>query len=149
VNRPLIAGVVVPTDSKGRTILIRMKRPCFNDEESYWELPGGAVEPGESAVESAKRELLEETGYICDGAELLPVDFEAVPGMGSTPHRVVFLTNCHPGEKPVIDATAEGIVECGHFSDVEIDAMIARQEIRSLVTLGAIVLDRRRRNRAL
>lgn len=31
--------------------------------EPSWELPGGAVDPGESIIEAAQREVLEESGY--------------------------------------------------------------------------------------
>jgi hypothetical protein len=101
-------------------------------------------------LESAKRELQEETGYTCGGsAELLPVDWEAVPGMGSTPHRVVFLSNCEPSGRPTGDVGSEGIVESRAFTDAEIDDLIAKRAIRSLVTLAAIFLQRRRRMGAL
>lgn len=33
-----------------------------------WHFPGGGVEPGESAEDNARRETLEETGHVIDGA---------------------------------------------------------------------------------
>ncbi len=36
-----------------------------------WEIPGGALEPGESHIETARRECLEETGYDCGEPQLL------------------------------------------------------------------------------
>jgi 8-oxo-dGTP pyrophosphatase MutT (NUDIX family) len=36
-----------------------------------FEIPGGMVDPGESPLEAAKRELLEETGYISNDWALI------------------------------------------------------------------------------
>ena len=35
----------------------------YNPKREGWEMPGGRIEGGESAVDAAKREYLEESGY--------------------------------------------------------------------------------------
>jgi ADP-ribose pyrophosphatase len=52
---------VVGLTRQQEVLLIRQYR--HGVERVIWELPGGIVEPGESPLQAAKRELLEETGY--------------------------------------------------------------------------------------
>lgn len=64
-------GVVV--DDTGRVLLIRARdlrgRPV-------WTLPKGALGPGESSADAARREVQEETGYRCIVArEFAPVTY--------------------------------------------------------------------------
>jgi 8-oxo-dGTP pyrophosphatase MutT (NUDIX family) len=59
-----IAISIVPIDSEGFTYLVGQYRYTLN---SYsWEVPEGgcSIESGESTLEAAKRELLEETGLV-------------------------------------------------------------------------------------
>jgi ADP-ribose pyrophosphatase YjhB (NUDIX family) len=68
--RPLTLGVrALVVDGEGRVLLVR---------HSYlpgWHLPGGGVEPGESAQEALARELLEEGNVEIAAAQLLGVYF--------------------------------------------------------------------------
>jgi 8-oxo-dGTP diphosphatase len=52
------AGAVV-RDDDGRLLLVRRGRP---PAQGRWSLPGGRIEPGETAAEAAAREVQEETG---------------------------------------------------------------------------------------
>ncbi|GAA4016594.1 hypothetical protein GCM10022631_31250 [Deinococcus rubellus] len=42
-------------------------------DTGFWELPGGIAELGEELEETARRELLEETGLVAGGLQLLAV----------------------------------------------------------------------------
>ena len=52
---------ILAFDEDGKVILVEQYRHGVDD--LTLEIPGGAVNPGEEAIESAKRELLEETGH--------------------------------------------------------------------------------------
>jgi ADP-ribose pyrophosphatase YjhB (NUDIX family) len=55
------AGLVVTATDTGRVLLLL--RSELVAEPLTWGLPGGLVEPGETAVEAALREFNEETAY--------------------------------------------------------------------------------------
>ena len=55
------ASAIVPMISPAELILIKQFRYCAQKE--LWEIPAGTLEPGETPLECAERELIEETGY--------------------------------------------------------------------------------------
>jgi len=56
------AVAVVPLFDDGRVLLERQFR--YPHRREFIELPAGKLEPGEPHLDTAKRELLEETGYV-------------------------------------------------------------------------------------
>jgi len=61
VRHPGAVGMVAVTPD-GKVVLERQYRYPLRRE--FVEIPAGKLEPGESRLETAKRELLEETGYV-------------------------------------------------------------------------------------
>jgi ADP-ribose pyrophosphatase len=55
------SAVMMAVDEKDRILLVHQFR--LPAEADLWELPAGRLDPGESPLEAAKRELHEETGY--------------------------------------------------------------------------------------
>ena len=67
---------IVCLDAAERVLLLQWRDPF--DAAVIWSLPGGGIEPGESTVAAARRELVEETGLdpagILDGSVMVPRD---------------------------------------------------------------------------
>src|SRR5215470_15061422 len=64
VGNNFVTGVAVLPICEGKIGLLRIYRHTI--EGDSWEIPRGFVEKNESPVESAIRELVEETGLSCD-----------------------------------------------------------------------------------
>jgi 8-oxo-dGTP diphosphatase len=64
-SHPISVAACIVRDAEGRVLLAR-RRP---DQISpgFWEIPGGKIEPGETAHDAAVRELYEETGVAASG----------------------------------------------------------------------------------
>lgn len=60
---------VVALTEDNEIILVRQYR--HGVQESILEIPGGVIDEGEDSLTAAKRELLEETGYLFDSFEKL------------------------------------------------------------------------------
>ncbi len=61
LSRPMTLGVrLLATDEAGRVFLVR------HAYREGWYLPGGAVDPGETALHAARREAEEEGHLLCE-----------------------------------------------------------------------------------
>jgi 8-oxo-dGTP pyrophosphatase MutT (NUDIX family) len=54
---------VVLLDPTGRLLLFNTLDPTMPETGTWWELPGGGMEPGETIAQTAVREIAEETGF--------------------------------------------------------------------------------------
>ncbi len=68
IQAPEWINVMALTESN-EVVLVEQYR--FGVDESTLEIPGGMVDAGESPLEAAKRELLEETGFSSDNWEFM------------------------------------------------------------------------------
>ena len=84
MRQPRPAARILLVDRAGRVLLFRFSAP---DRPPFWCTPGGAVNPGESYAQAARRELMEEVGLDRDpGPEIAQriVDFLTIEGVEVT-----------------------------------------------------------------
>ena len=72
------AAVILPVTHDGNVVLVRQYR--YAAGEFLLEVPAGTIDPGEAPEETARRELVEETGYYPNRLEKL-AEFFPSPGV--------------------------------------------------------------------
>jgi ADP-ribose pyrophosphatase len=132
---------ILPLVDADHLCLIRNRR--LTVQETLIEVPAGTREPGEPPLETAQRELEEETGYRAGRWQQL-AEFYASPGILSERMHVYVATELTPGN-PRREANEE--IENLVVSWAEALAMLDRGKIVDGKTIIALLTyDRRRRN---
>lgn len=125
-------AIAIPITDHGTLVMVRQHRAGLLDNPAYpdcevYEFPAGHVDPGETPVVAAERELLEETGYAA--ARVIPAGSTAtVPSyVTEFGHRFLCL-GAAPAQAPTP----------GRFEDVR-TVEVTADEIASFIASGAII----------
>lgn len=97
LRRAAVAVCVAPGDPDGAAAFLLTRRSAgLRAHPSQWALPGGRLDPGETAEEAARRELWEEVGVPAEGIEVLGLldDYPTRSGYLVTP----VVVWCEPGQ---------------------------------------------------
>jgi 8-oxo-dGDP phosphatase len=112
--------VITLIEQNGKFLLIQESKPACRNK---WFFPGGRVAPGESILDAAVREILEETGMSAELTGLLYVD-QRISTVGPNRLRFVFLGKPAGGE--LKQTEDEHSIHAGWFSEAEMEELVLR-----------------------
>jgi len=133
------SAVIMPVDAKRRVLLVRQYR--LPAQQFLWELPAGRIDPGETPLKAARRELAEETGYKAKKVEKL-AEFYASPGFLAEKMNLFLATGLTPGAATPME---DERIETKWFTTAELDKMVSTGKIRDGKTLIGFLMWKRYR----
>ena len=117
------SAVILPVDDKKRILLVRQYR--LPAQQKLWELPAGKVDPGETPLQAAKRELMEETG--CKARKWTKItDFWPSPGFLGEKMSIYLATGLTEGEATPME---DERIEKNWFKPSEVEEMLRKGKI--------------------
>ena len=123
------SSVVMAVDDRKRILLVRQYR--LPAAKGLWELPAGKLDEGEKALQAARRELTEETGYRARGWKKLAAFYPSPGYVGE--HMTIFLaTELTEGEASPMD---DERIEPRWVRPKELDEMIRTGKIEDGKTM--------------
>ena len=90
------ATAIVAMHDPGKVILLSQYRHALR--RYIWEIPAGTLDPHESVISCAKRELIEETGYSADEWQKLG-EITPVPGYSNERIHIFLAGRLQPAER--------------------------------------------------
>lgn len=135
------AAVMLAVDEAGRILLVRQFR--LPAQRYLWELPAGRIDPGETPLQTARRELVEETGYRARRWKKL-LSFYPTPGYVSEKMTLFLATGLQAGEASPMD---DEKIRCRWFTPEELAEMIESNKILDGKTIAGVLFYLRIRNR--
>lgn len=128
---------ILPVTSDGNLVMLRQYR--HGAQESFLEVPGGALDLNEGALVGAQRELVEETGYTSLDWHELPSHFPN-PAIQSNRMRTFVAMDCQKTHEPMLDPFEDLRVEVMALRDVY--AQLDRGEITHSLMAASLAMAR-------
>lgn len=127
------AVAVIVENQQGDILFVHSYRYVTGSLE--WEVPAGAIEPGETVVEAAQRETYEETGYLLDDVDV----YYTYHPMNGIANKTFHIAHAQVKDRfGYFDSNEVRTVTW--FSRIEIQSMIRNQTIRDGFSLTALLL---------
>jgi ADP-ribose pyrophosphatase len=129
VVRHIGSAVMMAVDAKKRILLVRQYR--LPAERYLWELPAGRLDPGETPLKAARRELVEETGYKARRWTKL-ASFWASPGYVQERMTIFLAEDLTQGQSSPME---DERIDIGWFTPKEVGEMITKGVIQDAKTI--------------
>src|SRR5208282_4359446 len=117
------SAVIMPVDKKNRILLVKQYR--LPAQQYMWAPSAGLLDPGETPLQAAKRELVEETGFSAKKWQKL-AEFYASPGFLAEKMTIYLATKLTEGEKKPME---DERIETRWFTVRELDKAIESGKI--------------------
>jgi 8-oxo-dGTP diphosphatase len=111
---PRVAAGVLYRDDRGRVLVVH---PTYKE---HWDIPGGYVEPGESPLAAARREVIEELGAPLTVGRFLLVDWAPAASEGD---KLLFVFDGGAMDADTVARVVPDGNEISHISFETLDSM--------------------------
>ncbi|MBL7048862.1 MAG: NUDIX hydrolase [Nitrospira sp.] len=126
--------VVIPVTTSNEVIFIRQYRPALDNY--IVEFPAGLIDEGESALQAAARELIEETGYVSDDLQFIKEGIMST-GLNFEEWKIVLARNAVPAGEDILAS-----VKADENEDIEVILVPAEEvtaKLDELAGSGSVV----------
>jgi ADP-ribose pyrophosphatase len=125
------SAVMMAVDDRKRVLLVKQYR--LPARAYLWELPAGKLDKGETPLQAARRELIEETGYRAKKWKKL-ISFWPSPGYVAEKMTIFLATDLTAGEATPME---DERIETRWFTPAELERQIKSGKIEDAKTIIA------------